>query len=93
MDFGGAVVRNGPTLATTGAGQCCPSYFDLVTHFDGKVSALQMLLIDNESDPEQALRGGGIVMGKDNNDNWWIDWYIRKELWPALEQKIDALAV
>jgi hypothetical protein len=32
-------------------------------------------------------------MGKDNNDNWWIDWYIRKELWPALERKISALAV
>lgn len=47
----------------------------------------------NETDPEQSLRGGGIVMGKDNNDNWWIDWYIRKELWPALERKITALAV
>jgi hypothetical protein len=52
-----------------------------------------MLYIDNESDLEQGLRGGGIVMGKDNNDNWWIDWYIRKELWPALESKISALAV
>lgn len=52
-----------------------------------------MLYIDNESDLEQGLRGGGIVMGKDHNDNWWIDWYIRKELWPALESKISALAV
>ena len=93
MDFGGAVVRDGPNLKTNGAGQCCPSYFDLVTHFDGKVSALQMFQIEDESDPEQSLRGGGIVMGKDNNDNWWIDWYIRKELWPALERKISALAV
>jgi len=76
LDFGGAVVRNGPTLETKGAGQCCPSYFEIVTHDEGT-----------------ALRGGGIVMGKDNNDNWWIDWYIQKELWPALERKISALAV
>jgi hypothetical protein len=43
LDFGGAVVRDAPTLETKGAGQCCPSYFDIVTHFEGKVSALQML--------------------------------------------------
>lgn len=39
-----------------------------------------------------AVRNSGPLLGKDAHGNWWLQWTLRADAWPAVQASLDRLA-